>query len=97
MRKRIVWYALIAVAVLAIVANKGSITDYIAGVWMESAKKRVKNENAIGFRYSKIDSLYDKKRYVYFLFVEDGLTEKESLLFGKADSLLVITSGVTPG
>ena len=70
---------MIAVAVLAIVANKGSITDYIAGVWMESAKKRVKNEDALGFRYAKIDSLYERKRYAYFLFVEDGLTEKDTL------------------
>lgn len=97
MRKRIVWYALIAIAVLAIVANKRSITDYIADVWIESAKKSMGNEDAIGFRYAKIDFLYERKRYAYFLFVEDGLTEKESLLFGKADSLLVITSGVTPG
>lgn len=76
MRKRIVWYALIAVAALIVVANKSGITGYIADVWIESAKKRMINEDAFGFRYAKIDSLYEKKRYAYFLFVENGLPEK---------------------
>lgn len=96
MRKRIVWYALIAVAALIVVANKSGITGYISDVWIESAKKRMINEDVFGFRYAKIDSLYEKKRYAYFLFVENGLPEKDALLSGKADSLLVIGCGVVP-
>ncbi|WP_140406997.1 hypothetical protein [Bacteroides sp. An19] len=97
MKKRIVWYVLVVLAALAVVANKSRISGYIANVWIELAKKRMINEDALGFRYSKIDFLYDRKRYAYFLFVEDGSAEKESLLSGKADSLLVITCGATSG
>lgn len=84
-------------AVLAIIANKSCISGYIADVWIESAKKRMVSDDVLGFRYSKIDTLYGRKRYAYFLFVEDDSVGKEGLLSGKADSLLVITCSVTPG
>ena len=82
---------------MAVVANKSRISGYIAGVWIESAKKRMVSEDALGFRYSKIDSLYDRKRYAYFLFVEDDSVGKEGLLSVKADSVLVIGSVAVPG
>lgn len=96
MKKKVIWGTLIVVLVLVAVIKGRSLSAYVAGAWLESAKERAAEADVLSFRYAGIDSLYERERYAYFLFAEDHSAGQSDGLSARMDSLLVITCGAGP-
>ena len=97
MKKAVVWYILIAIVVLLAAFNRKGITTYVTETWMESMKENI--PDMLHFRYTSVDSLYEMKPYMYFLFIGKNADEnKDSLYlsFQRMDSLLVLTCHSIP-
>ena len=92
MKKAVVWYILIAIIVLLVAFNRKEITAYVAKTWMESVKEDI--PDMLHFRYTSVDSLYEIKPYMYFLFIGKNADENKDSLYlssQRMDSLLVLT------
>lgn len=97
MKKAVVWYILIAIIVLLVAFNRKEITAYVAKTWMESVKEDI--PDMLHFRYTSVDSLYEIKPYMYFLFIGKNADENKDSLYlssQRMDSLLVLTCHSIP-
>ena len=97
-----IWGALILILVFLLVLfallNRRSLTDKMAEVGIEMAKRQANRTSDIRFRYEKIDSLYKENTYSHFLFLKNdnvGMDDK-LLSFVRHQQVLIIACDALP-
>lgn len=96
MSKKLLVILILVLALLALL-NRRSLSDKMAEVGIEMAKRQVSQASVIRFHYGKVDSLYKEKAYSHFLFLKDSVGADDGLsAFLRRQPVLLIACRAIP-